>query len=146
VGTGINTAELERLWHRHLLRELLTPASIRQQYEHGVSDTTLMSPDGIALDAWYMLRPQADEVQLDLMLDYASNAALYPAFQAYLREHQPKLLAIWGKNDPFFLTPGAEAYKRDLPNAEVRFLDTGHFALEAHAAEIAEAISGFLQA
>ena len=72
-----------------------------------------------------MLRPQADEVQLDLMLDYASNVALYPAFQAYFREHQPKLLAIWGKNDPFFLPAGAEAYKRDLPNAEVRFLDTG---------------------
>jgi pimeloyl-ACP methyl ester carboxylesterase len=92
-----------------------------------------------------MLRPQADEVQLDLMLDYASNVALYPAFQAYFRDHQPKLLAIWGKNDPFFLPPGAEAYKRDLPNAEVRFLDTGHFALETHAAEIAQAIGDFLK-
>jgi pimeloyl-ACP methyl ester carboxylesterase len=91
-----------------------------------------------------MQRPQADEVQLDLMLDYASNVALYPAFQAYFRDHQPKLLAIWGKNDPFFLPPGAEAYKRDLPNAEVRFLDTGHFALETHAGEIATAIRDFL--
>ena len=92
-----------------------------------------------------MLRPGADEIQLDLTLDYASNVALYSAFQAYFREHQPKLLAIWGKNDPFFLPPGAEAYKRDLPNAEVRFLDTGHFALETHAEEIATAIVDFLK-
>ena len=142
---------IERYWrdpsdaNRQALRKALTPKAIRRQYEHGVSDTTKISPDGIALDAWYMLRPQADEVQLDLMLDYASNVALYPAFQAYFRDHKPKLLAIWGKNDPFFLPVGAEAYKRDLPSAEIRFLDTGHFALETHAAEIAEAISGFLK-
>ncbi len=141
---------IERYWrdpsdaNRQALRRALTPKAIRCQYEHGVSDTTKISPDGIALDAWYMLRPQAEEVQLDLMLDYASNVALYPAFQAYFRDHQPKLLAIWGKNDPFFLPAGAEAYKRDLPNAEIRFLDTGHFALETHAAEIAEAICDFL--
>ena len=142
---------IERYWrdpsdaNRQALRELLTPGSIRWQYEHGVPEITAISPDGIALDAWYMRRPQADEVQLDLMLDYASNVALYPAFQAYFRDHQPKLLAIWGKNDPFFLPAGAEAYKRDLPNAEVRFLDTGHFALETHAAEIAQAIRDFLK-
>jgi pimeloyl-ACP methyl ester carboxylesterase len=142
---------IERYWrdpsdtNRQALRKALTPKAIRRQYEHGVSDTTKISPDGIALDAWYMLRPQADDVQLDLMLDYASNVALYPAFQAYFREHQPKLLAIWGKNDPFFLPAGAEAYKRDLPHAEVRFLETGHFALETHAAEIAEATSKFLK-
>jgi pimeloyl-ACP methyl ester carboxylesterase len=142
---------IERYWrdpsdaNRQTLRELLTPGSIRWQYERGVPEITAISPDGIALDAWYMLRPQADEVQLDLMLDYASNVALYPAFQAYFRDHQPKLLAIWGKNDPFFLPPGAEAYKRDLPSAEVHFLDTGHFALETHAAEIAQAIGDFLK-
>jgi pimeloyl-ACP methyl ester carboxylesterase len=142
---------IERYWrdpsdtNRQALRKALTPKAIRRQYEHGVSDTTKISPDGIALDAWYMLRPQADDVQLDLMLDYASNVALYPAFQAYFREHQPKLLAIWGKNDPFFLPAGAEAYKRDLPHAEVRFLETGHFALETHATEIAEATSKFLK-
>jgi pimeloyl-ACP methyl ester carboxylesterase len=142
---------IERYWrdpsdtNRQALRKALTPKAIRRQYEHGVSDTTKISPDGIALDAWFMLRPQADEIQLDLMLDYASNVALYPAFQAYFRERQPKLLAIWGKNDPFFLPAGAEAYKRDLPHAEVRFLDTGHFALETHATEIAEAIGKFLK-
>lgn len=92
----------------------------------------------------YLQRSEVDEIQLDLFGDYASNVALYPAFQAYFREHQPRLLAIWGRNDPFFLSPGAEAYRRDLPRAEVRFLDTGHFALETHGMEIAEAIAGFL--
>jgi pimeloyl-ACP methyl ester carboxylesterase len=149
LSTGWNP--IERYWrdpsdeNRQALREFLMPASIRWQYEHGVPDVAAVSPDGIGLDVWYLERPEADEVQLDLMLDYASNVALYPAFQRYFREHQPKLLAIWGKNDPFFLPPGAEAYKRDLPNAEVRFLDTGHFALETHAAEIAEAITALLK-
>ena len=141
---------IERYWrepndaNREALRALLTPESIRWQYEYGVADPSAISPDGIALDAHYLERPEADEIQLDLMLDYASNITLYPAFQAYFREHQPPLLAIWGRNDPFFLPPGAEAYQRDLPDAEVRFLDTGHFALETHAAEIAEAIAAFL--
>lgn len=140
---------IERYWrdptdaNRQALRELLTPASIRWQYEHGVPDASRISPDGIALDAWYMQRPEADEVQLDLMLDYASNVALYPAFQAYFRQHRPRLLAIWGDKDPFFLPAGAEAYKRDLPDAQVRFLDTGHFALETHARDIAAAIVEF---
>jgi pimeloyl-ACP methyl ester carboxylesterase len=142
---------IQRYWrdptdaNRQALRELLTPESIRWQYEHGVADLSKVSPDGSALDAWYTARPGVDDIQLDLFLDYASNVALYPAFQAYFRGHQPKLLAIWGRNDPFFLPPGAEAYKRDLPNAEVRFLDTGHFALETHAAEIARAIADFLK-
>ncbi len=131
--------------NRQALREMLTPESIRWQYEHGVTDTAAVSPDGIALDVHYLERPGVDEIQLDLFLDYASNVALYPAFQAYFREHQPPLLAIWGRNDPFFLPPGAEAYKRDLPDAEVRLLDTGHFALETHASEIADAIAGFLK-
>ncbi|SFD69964.1 alpha/beta hydrolase [Methylobacterium sp. 13MFTsu3.1M2] len=142
---------IQRYWrdrsdaNRQALRELLTPASIRWQYEHGVPDTSLVSPDGSALDAWYIQRPGVDEIQLDLFGDYASNVALYPAFQAYFREHRPKLLAIWGRNDPFFLPAGAEAFRRDLPDAQVRFLDTGHFALETHAATIAEAIARFLQ-
>jgi pimeloyl-ACP methyl ester carboxylesterase len=141
---------IQRYWrepsaqNRQALRELLTPASIRWQYEHGVANTTAISPDGSALDAWYIQRPEVDEIQLDLFGDYASNVSLYPAFQAYFRKHQPPLLAIWGKNDPFFLPPGAEAYKRDIPQANVRFLDTGHFALETHATEIAAAIVNFL--
>lgn len=141
---------IQRYWqsptaeNRDALRELLTPDSIRGQYEHGVPDAARVSPDGWTLDAWYIQRPGVDDIQLDLFLDYASNVALYPAFQEYFREHQPPLLAIWGKHDPFFLPPGAEAYKRDLGQANVRFLDTGHFALETHAAEIAEAIRDFL--
>ncbi|WP_315743657.1 MULTISPECIES: alpha/beta hydrolase [unclassified Bradyrhizobium] len=141
---------IQRYWrepsdaNRQALRELLNPASIRWQYEHGVPNRAAVSPDGSALDAWYIQRPEVDEIQLDLFGDYTSNVALYPAFQAYFREHRPPLLAIWGKNDPFFLPQGAEAYKRDIPQAEVHFLDTGHFALETHATEIARAITDFL--
>ncbi len=119
---------------------MLAPETTRWQYVHGVTDETRVSPDGIALDNFYLARPGMDEVQLDLFGDYKSNVALYPNFQNYFRTHQPRFLAIWGKNDPFFLPPGAEAFKRDIPNAVVRFLDTGHFALETHAAEIATAI------
>ena len=103
-----------------------------------------MSPDDSALDAWHIQRPDVEEIQLDLFRSDATNVALYPAFQAYFRERKPKLLAIWGRNDPFFLPPGAEAFRRDLPQAEVRFLETGHSALETHAAEIAQAIAAFL--
>jgi len=141
---------IERYWreptdaNRQALRELLTPESIRWQYTHGVPDTSLVAPEGSDLDSYYMTRPGADEAQLDLFLDYASNVALYPRFQAYFREHRPPFLAVWGRNDPFFLPAGAEAYKRDLPEAKVQFLDTGHFALETHASEIAKSIGDFI--
>ncbi len=130
--------------NRKALRGFLAPETTRWQYTHGVSDEAAVSPDGIALDNFYLARPGADEVQLDLFGDYKSNVALYPAFQDYLRKHKPRFLAVWGKNDPFFLPPGAEAFKRDIPGAEVRFFDTGHFALETHAQEIAGAIGEFL--
>ncbi|WP_434109878.1 alpha/beta fold hydrolase [Paraburkholderia caffeinilytica] len=130
--------------NREALRAMLTHETTVWQYTHGVQDATAVSPDGYSLDDFYLSRPGAHEIQLDLFQDYRNNVALYPAFQHYFRTHQPPLLAVWGKNDPFFLPPGAEAFKRDIPNAEVRFLDTGHFALETHAAEIAAAISGFL--
>jgi pimeloyl-ACP methyl ester carboxylesterase len=120
--------------NRDALRMLLKPETTRWLYVHGVSDETRVSPDGIALDNFYLARPGVDEIQLDLFGDYKSNVALYPNFQNYFRTHKPRVLAIWGKNDPFFLPPGAEAFKRDIPNADVRFLDTGHFALETHAA------------
>jgi len=129
--------------NREALRGFLSPETTHWQYTHGVADEALVSPDGIALDNHYLARAGADEVQLDLMLDYQSNLALYPTFQAYFREHQPRFLAIWGKHDPFFLPPGAEAFKRDIPEAQVRFLDTGHFALETHARDIADAIRAF---
>jgi pimeloyl-ACP methyl ester carboxylesterase len=130
--------------NRAALRAFLTPEATRWQYTHGVTDEATVSPDGIALDSFYLARPDAHEVQLDLFGDYQSNVALYPTFQAYLRKHQPRLLAVWGRNDPFFLPPGAEAFKRDIPNARVQFLDTGHFALETHAGAIAAAIREFL--
>ncbi|MGY8662598.1 alpha/beta hydrolase [Bradyrhizobium sp. UFLA05-109] len=130
--------------NRQALRAFLKPETTIWQYTHGVPDVTRISPDGYSLDNYYLSRPGADEVQLDLFGDYKSNVALYPAFQNYFRTHKPPFLAVWGKNDPFFLPAGAEAFKRDIPNATVRFLDTGHFALETHAAEIAAAIRDFL--
>jgi pimeloyl-ACP methyl ester carboxylesterase len=130
--------------NRAALRDFLKPQSVIWQYTHGVSDTTLVSPDGYSLDNFYLARPGADELQLDLFGDYKSNVALYPAFQNYFRTRKPPFLAVWGKNDPFFLPPGAEAYRRDIPDAVIRFFDTGHFALETHAGEIAAAIREFL--
>ncbi|MFZ0603494.1 MAG: alpha/beta hydrolase [Roseiarcus sp.] len=130
--------------NREAVRAFLKPETTVWQYTHGVSDPTRVSPDGYTLDNFYLARPGVADVQLDLFGDYKSNVALYPTFQNYFRTHKPPLLAVWGKNDPFFLPPGAEAFKRDVPNATVRFLDTGHFALETHAAEIAAAIRDFL--
>lgn len=131
--------------HRDALRSFLSPETTLWQYTHGVSDPAAVSPDGYSLDEFYLARPGARDVQLDLLLDYADNVALYPAFQNYLRTHRPRLLAVWGRRDPFFLPAGAEAFTRDIPGAAVRFLDTGHFALETHAGEIAAAIREFLK-
>lgn len=131
--------------NREACRASLSPSTIRNwQYGTG-ADPNLMAPDGYELDIAYMARPGAEEVQLDLILDYRSNVALYPAFQAYFRSHRPPFLAIWGRHDPAFVPAGAQAYKRDLPNAEVYLLDTGHFALETHHQEIANYIRDFLQ-
>jgi pimeloyl-ACP methyl ester carboxylesterase len=130
--------------NRDALRGFLTPETTRFQYTHGVADPSLVSPDGRSLDDYYLARPGAHEVQLDLLLDYASNVHLYPEFHRYFRNHQPPFLAVWGKNDPFFLPAGAEAFKRDIPRADVRFFDAGHFALETHCAEIAAVIRDFL--
>lgn len=105
---------------------------------------TLVSLDGYTLDDFYLARPGMHDVQLDLLLDYRNNIAMYPTFQEYFRKYQPPLLAVWGKNDPFFLPPGAEAFKRDIPAAVVEFVDTGHFALETHHDQIATAINNFL--
>jgi pimeloyl-ACP methyl ester carboxylesterase len=130
--------------NREALRAFLKPETTVWQYTHGVPDPRLVSPDGYSLDNFYLARPGMAELQLDLFGDYESNVALYPTFQTYFRTHKPPFLAVWGKNDPFFLPPGAEAFKRHMPDAVVRFLDTGHFALETHAADIAEAIRDFL--
>jgi len=132
--------------NRDAIRSLVRPETTVWQYTHGVADPSLVSPDGYTLDNYYLARPGAHEIQLDLFLDYATNVELYPRFQEYFRKSQPPLLAIWGRNDPFFLPTGAEAFKRDIPGADVRLLDTGHFALETHANEIAAAIRSFLTA
>jgi pimeloyl-ACP methyl ester carboxylesterase len=130
--------------HRDACRDSLSPDVIKDwQYLTG-TDHSRMSPDGYTLDIAYMARPGSDEIQLDLVLDYRSNVALYPTFQAYFRNHQPPFLAAWGKHDPAFVPAGALAYKRDLPKAEVHLLDTGHFALETHADEIAQLMLKFL--
>src|SRR4029077_18249997 len=130
--------------NRDALRRFLSPETTLFQYTHGVADRSVVSPDGRSLDDHYLARPGAHEAQLDLLLDYASNVALYPAFQAYFRKHKPPMLAVWGENDPFFLPAGAEAFRRDNPQAEVHFYPTGHFALETHCEEIAVRIRNFL--
>lgn len=130
--------------NRDAIRTLLQPETTVWQYTHGVPDASQVSPDGYTLDNHYLARPGAHEIQLDLFLDYASNVELYPKFQEYFRTRRPPLLAVWGRNDPFFLPAGAEAFKRDIPGADIRLLDTGHFALETHATEIATAIREFL--
>ena len=141
---------IQRYWkeptleNRAALRDFLTPASTKWQYLHGVNNETVVAPEAWQLDSALLARPGNDEIQLDLFLDYASNVALYPKFQEYFRTKRPPLLAVWGKNDPFFLPPGAEAFRRDNPDAEVHFYETGHFALETHYAEIGAAIRDFL--
>ena len=131
--------------NRDALRALLAPETTYWQYTTGVPDKTRVSPDGYNLDNFYLARAGAHEVQLDLFLDYASNVALYPRFQEYFRQSQPPLLAVWGNGDPFFLPAGAQAFVRDLPGAQVRFFETGHFALETHCDEIAAAMREFLK-
>lgn len=130
--------------NRDALRSFLAPQTTLFQYTHGVERQNLVSPDGRNLDDFYLSRPGNDEIQLDLLLDYQSNVALYDQNQAYLRQHKPPLLAVWGKNDPFFIPAGAEAFRRDVPNAQIQFFDTGHFALETHSREIGVSIRDFL--
>jgi pimeloyl-ACP methyl ester carboxylesterase len=133
--------------NRDVLRQnILNLEGTRWQYTHGVANPDGVAPESYTLDTALLERPGNKEIQLDLFLDYASNVKLYPKFQEYLRKSTPPLLAIWGKNDPFFIPAGAEAYRKDLPNARVQFLDTGHFATETHSVEIAAAIKEFLEA
>lgn len=150
-GLGDAWGPIRKYWseptpeNREVLRQnILTPDGTRWQYTHGVSDPECVPPESYTLDAALLERPGNKEIQLDLFLDYASNVKLYPAFQDYFRKANPPLLAIWGKNDPFFVPAGAEAFRRDIPNARIEFLDTGHFATETHVVEIAAAMKQFL--
>ncbi len=152
-GLGDSWAPIRKYWaeptaeNRETIRKnILTLEGTRWQYTHGVGDPESVPPESYTLDAFLLDRPGNRDIQLDLFLDYASNVKLYPAFQDYFRKAQPPFLAIWGKNDPFFIPAGAEAYRKDIPNTRVEFLDTGHFALETHVVEIAAAIKDFLVA
>ena len=130
--------------HRDGLRQFLELDATKWQYTLGAPESRPVDPATYTLDVALMKRPGNADIQLDLFLDYASNLKLYPVFQEYFRTSQPPTLVIWGRHDPFFIPPGAEAYKRDNPNAVVTMLDTGHFALETHVEEIAAAIDELL--
>jgi pimeloyl-ACP methyl ester carboxylesterase len=149
-GLGDAWAPIQRYWrepsseNRETVRNALSPEGLRWQYTVGVPNPDVIAPEGYTLDAAMIARPGNMDIQLDLFLDYANNVKLYPSFQKYFRTAQPPLLAIWGKHDPFFIPAGAEAFQRDNPNATVQFLDTGHFALETHVEEIADAMRQFL--
>jgi pimeloyl-ACP methyl ester carboxylesterase len=132
--------------NRDILRKsILTAGGTRWQYTHGVADPESIAPESYILDTALFERPGNKDIQLDLFLDYASNVRLYPKFQEYFRKSKPPLLAIWGKNDPFFIPAGAEAFRNDLPGAKIQFLDTGHFALETHVVEISAAMKDFFE-
>ena len=151
-GLGEAWGPIRQYWasptpeNREVLRKnILTLEGTRWQYTHGVMNPESVPPESYTLDAALLERPGNKDIQLDLFLDYASNLKLYPSFQQYFRKARPPLLAIWGRNDPFFIPAGAEAFRKDLPDATVELLDTGHFALETHAMEIATAMKAFLR-
>ena len=151
-GLGEAWGPIRKYWaeptleNRDILRQsILTAGGTRWQYTHGVANPESVPPESYTLDAALLERPGNKEIQLDLFLDYASNVKLYPKFQEYFRKSKPPLLAIWGKSDPFFIPAGAEAFRKDIPGAEVQFLDTGHFALETHVVEVASAMRDFLE-
>lgn len=129
---------------REALRWLTKIDATFWQYNNGVKDASLLSPDAWTVDQARMDRPGNGDIQLDLLYDYRTNVPLYPQFQAYFRERQPPMLIVWGKNDEIFPAAGAVPYARDLPHVEVHMLDTGHFALETHGPEIAMLIRDFM--
>jgi pimeloyl-ACP methyl ester carboxylesterase len=149
-GLGPLWALFRKYWQdpsevsREACRITLSPKVTREQYLAGSREDEV-APDGYELDIAYLARPGNEEVQLDLIYDYRTNVALYPVWQSYLREHRPPLLVVWGRHDPFFLPPGAEAFKRDQPDAEIHFVDAGHFALETEVEQIAQRIIRFLE-
>ena len=149
-GLGDAWAPIRRYWsepsaqNRAALRAALTPEGIRREYSLGIPNPDVIAPEGWTLDAALIARPGNADIQLDLFLDYANNVKLYPRFQEYFRTAQPRLLAIWGQHDPYFIPAGAQAFRRDNPKAVVQLLDTGHFALETHVEEIASAVGQFL--
>jgi len=149
-GLGDAWAPIRRYWsqptseNRDAIRKVLNLEGMRREYSTGIPNPEVIAPEGYTLDAALLARPGNVDIQLDLFLDYANNVKLYPKFQEYFRKSKPPLLAIWGRFDPYFIPAGAEAFRRDIPNAIVQFLDTGHFALETHVDEVAVAMLKFL--
>jgi len=149
-GLGDAWTPIRRYWshpiseNREAIRKGLNAEGVRREYGSGIGNVDLIAPEGYTLDAALLARPGNVDIQLDLFLDYANNVKLYPAFHEYFRKWKPPLLAIWGKNDPYFIPAGAQAFQRDIPAATVQFLDTGHFALETHVDEVAVAVRQFL--
>ncbi|MGD0891483.1 MAG: alpha/beta hydrolase [Terracidiphilus sp.] len=150
-GLGNAWQPIQRYWreptleHRNAIRAGLTLEGMRHEYSVGIPDPNLIAPEGYTLDAALLARRGNVDLQLDLFLDYANNVKLYPKFQEYFRAAKPPLLAVWGKFDPYFIPAGAEAFKRDIPEATVKLLPTGHFALETHLEEITIEMRDFLQ-
>jgi pimeloyl-ACP methyl ester carboxylesterase len=149
LGSGWNP--IQKYWqdlseeNREALREFTALKITKWQYEEGVQDLSRIAPETYTLDQHFLDRPGNVEIQLDLLADYRNNVAMYPEFHTYFKSHQPKLLAVWGNKDPYFLPAGAESFKRDIPGATVKFYDTGHFALETHPAEIGADVLAFLE-
>jgi pimeloyl-ACP methyl ester carboxylesterase len=149
-GLGPAWTAVRRYWsepspeNREAIRNVLNLEGLRHEYAVGIAKPELIAPEGYTLDAALIARPGNVDIQLDLFLDYANNVKLYPAFHEYFRKWKPPLHAIWGKNDLYFIPPGAEAFRRDNPNATVEFVDSGHFALETHLEEITLAMRKFL--
>lgn len=126
------------------VRGLLSKEMTVFQYTHGVKDPEQISPDAYTVDQLFLDRPGNDAVQLDLLYNYQSNVALYRGWQEYFRKRHPRMLIVWGKNDPFFTVEGAKAYQRDIPDAQLHLIDTGHFALEDSCDFVAQRIREFL--
>jgi len=148
LSTGWNP--IQRYWenptqaNRDSLKDFVSKEATWYQYHEGVSDPSLIAPESYTMDQHFLDRPGNIDIQLDLLLSYRTNVAMYPEFQAYFRKYQPPFLAVWGNKDPYFLPAGAEAYKRDLPKATIKFYNTGHFALETNAQDIGNDILNFL--
>ncbi len=130
--------------NRESLRDFVSEKATWFQYHEGVSDPSLIAPEAYLLDQYFLDRPGNVEIQLDLVKDYRTNVAMYPGFHQYFKAYRPKLLLVWGNKDPYFLPAGAEAYKKDLPDAKLKFYDTGHFALETNVTEIGTDILEFM--
>jgi pimeloyl-ACP methyl ester carboxylesterase len=151
-GLGAFWDPIKTLWStsnstdaRDAIRPFLELEGTKSQYFNGTIDASAIAPESYSLDQYLMDRPGNKDIQLDIFYDYRTNLPLYPAWQKWMRDTQVPLLAVWGKNDPIFVAPGAQAFKRDLPKAEVHLLDAAHFAVESHAVEIGTLMVGFLK-